>query len=119
MPYSIIVYDPKDESLKLNVEMHFGSGRLLMTYWTSPADKLGCTLIPDMVELAFEETGFILNGEELITFINEISELKEFWRLPDAHSHGLGAPDDLIEKFSTIQAIALQAYETGQTLAVC
>ncbi len=99
--------------------MHFGSGSLLVTYWTAPADKLGRTLIPDMVERAFEETGFALNGEELITFINEISKLKEFWQLPDARSQGYAAPDDLIEKFSTIQAIALQAYETGQTLAVC
>lgn len=119
MPYSIIVYDPKAESPKLNVEMHFGSGTWLVTYWTAPADKLGCTLIPDMVERAFEETGFFLNGEELIIFINDISKLKEFWLLPDARSQGYAAPDDLIEKFSTIQSIALQAYETGQTLSVC
>ena len=101
MPYYILIKS-KLEPKSLLLDKVLGSAFFVETYWESVGRKLNLPIISSITNKADSENGFVLEGDSLLKFKQELKKLDAYWLSQDKE---VVAPESFFVDIDEVRSI--------------
>lgn len=99
MAYHMLVANDKTPSEPL-VDKYLGTASIIDIYWESIGEKLSLPILSSITEKADSEEGFVLEGDGLVAFKDEIIQLEKYWKTTEVD---IGVPEGFFDDIQEIK----------------